>query len=121
MPVKVKKIASKGMATLVEWNDGTVHRSRVPSALVLMQGDGNEAMVDDPEEGIPYGELWEELVPPISPERVANLLREAGVWTYEDFLHNTAAVNSAFKAACGEIYRDFVQAVHERQSVQQKE
>lgn len=77
-------------------------------------------MVDNPEEGIFYGEVWEDLIIMVNPERVASLLRQAGIWTYEDFLHNSAAVNSAFRAACGESYRNFVQAVHSRQ-IQQKE
>lgn len=119
MAVKVVEISNKGAATLIEWNDGTVHRVSVPSFLV--DHDEGIPTVENPEEGVPYGELWEDLVEMVNPERVAGLLREAGIWTYEDFLHNTAAVNSAFRAASGESYQKFVQAVHSRQRIQPKE
>lgn len=119
MPVQVKEVSTKGPATLIEWNDGTVHRSSVPSFLITRDENGN-SFVEEPDEGVFYGEVWEELIAPIAAERFASILRENGVWTYADFRNNTPAVSSSFREACGELYRDFVEAVHSRQSVKKE-
>lgn len=116
MRTLVKVVSSKGPSSLIEWKDGnTIKRSRVPRFLLIEEN--GEVFVEEPDEGAPEGEEWEGLIEAPDPEFVANLLRQNGIWTYEDFLRNTPVVSSVFREACTESYRKFVQAVHSRQSV----
>lgn len=118
MEVKVREVSSKGQSSLVEWTDdsGAVNRANVPSSALVVKEDG--VYVDNPEEGAPYGEDWESLVHTrVGPKGIANLLRQKGIWTYEDFLKNTPTVNSVFREASTLNYQDFIDRVHKRQSV----
>lgn len=116
MKVLVREVSSKGPSSLIEWKDGdTLKRANVPT-LLLSREDG-EVFMEDPDEGAPHGEEWEGLIEAIQPELVASLLRQRGIWTYEDFLQNTPTVSSVFREACTVSYQKFVQAVHSRQSV----
>jgi len=120
MKVAVREVSVKGASTLIEWVDdsGNLNRAIVPSEEVSHDTDG--VFVNDPDSGAPYGESWEDLVrAKAGPKGIANLLRQKGIWTYEDFLRNTAVVNSAFKEACSLNYQAFVDAVHSRQSTQE--
>lgn len=118
MKVSVREVSNKGPSSLIEWEEkGKLHRANVPT-LLLIQENG-EIFVEDPEEGAPYGEEWESLLTSVTPTLVANLLRQHGIWTYEDFLKNTPTVNSVFREACTVSYQKFVQAVHSRQSVKE--
>lgn len=118
MKVQVREVSSKGPSSLVEWYDekGYVQRSSLPTELLLHENGSTYA--EDPHEGVTPGEDWESLIELADSARVTTLLHQNGIWTYEDFLTNTPAVNGAFKEACAENYAKFVQAVHSRQSVQ---
>lgn len=122
MKVLVREVSSKGESSLVEWTDeqtGSVSRTYIPSTQLIHEE--GQVFVDNPEEGAPYGEAWEELVhTKYGPKGIAGLLRQNGIWTYEDFLRNTPVVNSVFREACTLNYQEFVDRVHQRQNVKEE-
>lgn len=99
METKVKKVSGKGASSLIEWTDakGYICRAHVPNSELIKIDQ--EVYVDNPEEGIQYGMDWENFIPAIEPEEIAQLLRKNGIWTYEDYLTNTPTVNSVFREA----------------------
>lgn len=120
MRTEVREVSSKGSSSLVEWvdDDGNVNRATVPSTQLYTEE--GLVYVNDPENGALYGEDWEGLIRArLGPKGIAGLLRKAGVWTYEDFLNNTSAVNGAFREACQANYQAFVDTVHARQSARE--
>lgn len=122
MATKVKEISHKGASSLIEWTDqhGVINRSVVPrSELAKEEG---VVLVNNPEEGMPYGEQWDELISTeIGPQGVAALLRKSGIWTYEDFVNNTATVTGVFNQVCSLNLQNFREAVRLRQTVTQEE
>lgn len=122
MRTKVTEVSHKGMSSLVEWVDdqGNLNRSIVPTDVVVLEN--GETFVDSPEEGAPYGEEWEELIrAKLGPKGIASLLRQRGIWTYEDFLRNTATVTSVFNEACSVNLQVFREAVRLRQETTAQE
>lgn len=120
MKVQVREVSNKGSSSLIEWTDedGNINRASLPST--QLKNEDGEVFVDNPDSGAPYGEDWESLVrAKLGPKGIASLLRKAGIWTYEDFRNNTAAVNGVFKEACGINYSHFVDSVHARQRTQE--
>ena len=121
MKTEVREVSSKGTSSLIEWveEDGTVNRTTVPSSQ-LTKGEDGLVYVNNPDGGAPYGEDWESLIrTKVGPKGIASLLRKAGIWTYEDFLKNTPAVNSVFREACQLNMQAFVDTVHARQSIKE--
>lgn len=122
MKTQVKEVSHKGTSSLIEWTDdqGNLNRAYVPTdMLVLEEG---LTFVDNPEEGAPYGEEWEELIrAKLGPKGIASLLRQRGIWTYEDFLRNTATVTSVFNEACSVNLQVFREAVRLRQETTAQE
>jgi hypothetical protein len=119
LKVQVKEISHKGQSTLIEWVDDNDNLNRVvvPSTELLHE-DGN-VFVENPEEGAPHGEEWEDLLrAKYGPKGIADLLRRNGIWTYQDFLQNTAVVTSVFNTACSANLQQFREAVRLRQRTQ---
>jgi hypothetical protein len=119
---QVREVSHKGASSLIEWSDeqGTVNRSIVPRN-ELMRENG-VVLVNNPDEGAPYGEQWEEIVDTqVGPQSIANLLRQNGIWTYDDFINNTATVTSVFNQYCSNNLQHFREAVRLRQTVTQEE
>jgi hypothetical protein len=113
---KVTEVSHKGTSSLVEWVDdnGNLNRAIVPTDEVVLE-DG-EAFVNSPEEGAPYGEAWEDLIrAKLGPKGIADLLRQRGIWSYDDFLRNSAVVTSVFNEACSINLQAFREAVRLRQ------
>lgn len=120
MKTEVRVLSNKGSSSLIEWTegDGSISRANVPESQIAYE-DGL-AFVNNPDSGAPYGEDWEGLIrAKLGPKGIANLLRKAGIWTYDDFLNNTAAVSGVFREACGTNYGHFVDTVHGRQRTQE--
>lgn len=122
MATEVKEISHKGVSSLIEWtdNNGIINRSIVPRSELTKEN--GVVLVNNPEEGMPYGEQWEELVNvEVGPQSVASLLRLAGIWTYQDFVNNTATVTGVFNQVCSLNLQNFREAVRLRQTVTQEE
>lgn len=111
MATKVKKVSGKGASSLVEWTDdkGYICRVIVPNSELIYIDQ--EVFVENPEEGQQYGMDWDSFIPNLDPLEVAQLLRKNGIWTYEDYLTNTAAVNSVFRQAATLSLQRFQEAV----------
>lgn len=111
MKTEVKKISSKGSSSLVEWTDdaGYIQRVILPTS-ELVQEDG-KLFVNNPEEGIPYGVYWEEFISNLDPVEIAQLLRQKGIWTYEDYASSTSTVNSVFREVATQNLQRFQEAV----------
>jgi len=99
----MKVVKVEGEAALVE-NDGEEgwERRIVPNRIL------NNGIVEKEEfdRGITYGLPWEDLLTPqVTPEVIANALRQRGIWTLEDVRRNPGKVLAALQSA----YRlDFV-------------
>lgn len=97
MKTAVREVFHKGSASVVEWRDadGNVHRSIFPeNALIKENG---VIYVENVEEGQPYGVAWEDHIQAsVTPEDVAAMLRNKGIWTLEDYRNRTLAVTSVF-------------------------
>jgi hypothetical protein len=100
MDIAVKVIQKKGQAALVEWLDGDgTHRVTIPAKAIE---SGNRVAMSELGYGIPYGEPWEELVMlAVTPAVIAEQLRRAGIWTYEDLLSRPNQALGAIQAAYG--------------------
>lgn len=112
MQVSVREISHKGASSLVEWLDsaGNVKRSTLPSTELIYEN--GEVLVEDPDEGAPYGIAWEDLIHTrMGPKAIADLLRQRGIWTLEDYANNTATVTSVFNEACSLNRQQFTEAV----------
>lgn len=112
MKTKVREISHKGASSVVEWQDsaGNVKRTYLPST--ELSKENGETFVDDPEEGVPYGVQWEDLIHTrLGPKAIADLLRQRGIWTLEDYAKNTATVTSVFNEACSLNQQQFREAV----------
>jgi hypothetical protein len=122
LKTQVREVSHKGQSTLIEWTDSgdNLNRAIVPTDELIIE-DGI-VFVNNPDEGAPYGEQWEELIrAKLGPKGIADLLRKAGIWTYEDFVRNTAVVTGVFNEACSINLQTFREAVRLRQTQAQEE
>jgi hypothetical protein len=112
MRTLVREIFHKGSVSVVEWrnDNGDVQRVVLPtSELVREHG---ETFVDDIAEGQDYGVAWEDLIhTKVGPKAIAALLRNAGIWTMEDYARNTRVVTSVFNEACAINFQGFKEAI----------
>jgi hypothetical protein len=98
--VAVSVIANKGASSLIQWdNDGTLSRAFVPGNSVV--GDKCKKSVINA--SVPYGSRWVEFIPDIliPGEIVADALRAAGFWTFQDIELNVNGAQSAINKAVG--------------------
>lgn len=112
MQVVVREVSHKGASSIVEWVDsaGNVKRNTLPSTELIYKN--GEVFVEDPDEGAPYGIAWEDLIHTrFGPKAIADLLRQRGIWTLEDYANNTATVTSVFNEACSLNQQQFKEAV----------
>jgi hypothetical protein len=122
LKTQVREVSHKGSASLIEWEDdnGNLVRSIVPTD--ELTNENGIVFVNSPDEGAPYGEQWEELIrAKLGPKGIADLLRKRGIWTYEDFVRNTAVVTGVFNEACSINLQTFREAVRLRQTQAQEE
>lgn len=97
--VTVKTISAKGDVALVEWvESGRLKRAVVPAVSVV------EGQVD-PEVlsmGVPFGLPWEKIIQvKATPVLLADGLRNAGIWTLEDFRAHMPDVQAVIQAVYG--------------------
>ena len=115
--IEVKVIRSKGLSTLVEWNDsGRFRRTIVPRNEVL-EGENKKDYVEEDslDMGIPHGVNWEARVRKsfiITGAKVAEQLEVLGIWTKEDYEKNPSVVQSAVLGAAREILTELYAIVH---------
>lgn len=102
--MKIKVVSRNNELTLIEWvDDGTYHRSIVPTDDVI----GND-FCEHPERGIPYGEDWASLLPPLEVDLLVNELHRRGIWTAQDLQNNHKAALGAILVVAGRLLGDFV-------------
>lgn len=112
MKTKIREVSHKGSSSIVEWVDGAgnVKRSTLPSDEIIHEK--GETFANEPDEGAPYGEAWEEMIHTrVGPKATADLLRKNGIWTFEDYVSNTAVVTAVFNEACSQNHQQFREAV----------
>lgn len=84
--IRVQIIRRKSDLTLVQWEqDGAPMRAWVVPSMIVEAVD-NSATVRNPQEGIPYGERWNEFleVAQVTPEMIDRELKRRGIWTIDD-------------------------------------
>ena len=80
--VPVRIVETRGKATLVQWDDGRLHRAYVPTDALDGQACPDTVLQDAPAYGVPWELLLD--LSAITPEAVANALRKKGIWTTKD-------------------------------------
>lgn len=111
MKIKIAILEQQGESVLVEWRDGLgPHRAFVPRSIL----EGTEAELDLLEQGVPYGETWE-LLPlgEVGAERVAQSLREHGIWTREQARKSLPQVRAALQRAYASDLKRLLDAIRE--------
>lgn len=95
--MNIQVIERQGQAVLVEWVDATgPHRCILPADKVR----NGAAEFADLENGIPYGVPWELLyMLTVTPQQIARLFRERGIWTEEDMQRNITQARAAIEQA----------------------
>lgn len=90
-------IQTSGQSALVEWQDANgTQRAFVPIDLVK---DANVSY-DVLQQGIPFGEPWETFqLGTVGAERIAESLRQRGIWTYSDVRQRIQDVKAALQDA----------------------
>lgn len=68
---------------------------------------------DDPSMGIPYGEPWELSVVNITPEQIAQALREKNIWTLDDLRVHVGDARNALYGLVGAVLRDLLKSTKE--------
>jgi hypothetical protein len=112
MKTRVREVFSKGLSSVVEWEDGSgyTRRSVFPSTELVTEN--GEVFVENIEEGQSYGVDWEDYIhTQVGPKGIADLLRKHGIWTLKDYAQNTRVVNSVFQEACTLNFQHFKQSV----------
>lgn len=96
--MQVTELGHKKGNTLVEWDDGMLHRGYIPSDTIT---DG-EVSSDTLSAAIPYGVGLSDL-PCVTPEQLEDMLHRAGLWTVEDIRRHPmevkAVLNGAYKVS----------------------
>ena len=77
--ISVTVVSHKGKSSLVEWDDGRLHKAYIPTDEIH---DG-EVSSDTLSAGIPYGADFSSL-PCVTPEQLEEMLHRMGIWTVED-------------------------------------
>lgn len=120
MSVKAKVITAHNDITLVEWIDQRGHYLRAwvtPDMIELVEGQS--AMINNPEMGIPYGQDWSQLIEQsITPDMVANSLRRSGIWTIEDLQSRPNEVQGAIIATAAMVLQGLLSNVKALRSIQ---
>ncbi len=105
--VKCRLIHHEGEASLVEWvtGRGVCHRAIIPSEevdIITLGLTGVMVSEDVLAVGIPYGLPMEEFIEiSVTPKMLANELRRAGIWTYQDLVMNPEKVRGVFGKCFG--------------------
>lgn len=107
MKVSVKIVRRNLNSVLVEWHqDEDFHRVTIPPEFIDGEGKCHSA---DLELGIPYGVPFEDfIVIKATPEKIARLLRNRGIWTVEDLMLQHQVVTGVFKTVYGLNYRELI-------------
>lgn len=106
MPKKVKEteiqiVFRKGAAVVVEWvGTNGLQRGVLPAEAVKPDGTVNP---DDLLLASPYGLPFESLVKArtVTPERIAQALRTAGIWTLEDVRRESRLIPAILQGVYG--------------------
>jgi len=96
--IPVRVLEKKGASALVEWADGGRPRcGYIPKHEILSDSTVPETVLA---KAAPHGLAWEDV--PFDhkniPERLADTLRNRGIWTAEDLAHNPQGAISAIQA-----------------------
>jgi hypothetical protein len=90
--MKVKELGHKGTTTLVEWDDGMLHRGYIPSDQI----EDGEVSSDTLSAAIPYGVQLD--LPCVTPEQIEDMLHRAGLWTVADIRKHPMEVKAVLDA-----------------------
>ncbi|MFG0252982.1 MAG: hypothetical protein ACF8NJ_08930 [Phycisphaerales bacterium JB038] len=92
----------KNGLSLVEWTvDGVPNRAWATPDMIETE-NGNTVTVLSPEEGIPYGVDFAEIVSTdVTPQMIDTELKRAGIWTYNDVVRQPERARQAIASAYG--------------------
>lgn len=114
--MEVKVIRQHEAMVLVEWVDGaSLKRGYIPVEEVR----NNIARKRVLDRAAPYGVPWEEIVVlNATPERLAQNLRETGIWTREDLYAHPEAAQGALMKTYGVDFHTLLKISHKYEEVQ---
>lgn len=97
--IDVQIVKQKGLSTLVKYLDGNLLKMVVlPTECII----NNQASPDDLSMATPYGLPWEEIAQQkVTPQMIANKLREYNIWTLQDLEQNPNVVVGALQSVYG--------------------
>lgn len=96
--IPVKVISAGVESSMVEFTLGGIfQRATIPTAEIHEDKVADDTLLA----GIPYGIAWEFVELSASPIMLANLLRQHGVWTYQDAMSKPNMIVSALQAVYG--------------------
>jgi hypothetical protein len=101
--VSVRLVGKSDTTALIEWLDsGGLKRAYLPLADIDgAAAIGDSVTVADPSLGIPYGVDWAQIPVSITSQKLADTLRQYGIWTEADALANPMAVQGAILSIVG--------------------
>lgn len=101
MQHQVTIIRDENSLSLVEWTDeNEVLQRNWVKVSSLRERSGKTAIVDKPEQGIPYGVDFDHLLTPsVSSHDISRELHRRGLWTASDLQKNPQLIVGALQAA----------------------
>lgn len=103
-PTTVQIVLRKSGLLLVEWeNEGQPKRAWIVPEMIVEQVDAATALVQAPDEGVPYGEDWAALleVNRVTPAAIDRELKRKGIWTLDDLRGNPSLVRKVLIGVYG--------------------
>lgn len=99
---EVQVLRRKNGLMLVEWNEAATPKRAWVSGDMLRKDNGDTALVDKPQAGVPYGvDFWRMVkISKVTPEQLDAEMKRRGIWTLADLRANPnvalAAIQSLF-------------------------
>lgn len=99
-------LSSQGASTLTEYvTDGVVYRKYVPTSKL----EGNFIQDETLASGIPYGFPWDEIVIKFDPQKFAEAMHNAELWTVEDVLKSPAKLTGVLRKVFEQDFRKILE------------
>jgi len=103
--ISCQVVRRKSDLALVEWEqDGAPKRAWATPSMVVEQVENSKSVVvRNPDEGVPYGERWQDLLPnpQVTPETIDRELKRRGIWTIDDLQANPNLARTCLQRAYG--------------------
>ena len=103
--ISCQVVRRKNDLSLVEWEDDVgFKRAWITPSMIVEQVENPKAtIVRNPDEGVPYGERWADLLPnpQVTPEAIDRKLKRRGIWTIDDLQAKPNLARTCLQRAYG--------------------